>query len=157
MLKGKLFSVYLLSSIVLKASIHLSISWPPFFFLHDLNIQLTLPELIVYLHKTTVNIKTRCVGTTRMSPPWILRRFANISPFFNSLSNRIRITNEFQSWSVTYDYTVSYQKSSQYLKSKWKKGNAKRGVSPRLKIWPGDLDLWPMTLKINWVPDSLMD
>jgi hypothetical protein len=23
------------------------------------------------------------------------------------------------------------------------KGNAKRGVSPRLKIWPGDLDLWP--------------
>jgi hypothetical protein len=23
------------------------------------------------------------------------------------------------------------------------KGNAKRGVSPRLKIWPSDLDLWP--------------
>ena len=23
------------------------------------------------------------------------------------------------------------------------KGNAKRGISPRLKIWPGDLDLWP--------------
>jgi hypothetical protein len=23
------------------------------------------------------------------------------------------------------------------------KGNAKRGVSPCLKIWPGDLDLWP--------------
>ena len=23
------------------------------------------------------------------------------------------------------------------------KGNAKCGVSPRLKIWPGDLDLWP--------------
>ena len=33
------------------------------------------------------------------------------------LSNRLRITNEFQSWSVTYDYTLSYQKSSQYLKS----------------------------------------
>jgi hypothetical protein len=35
------------------------------------------------------------------------------------------------------------------------KGNAKGGISPRLKIWPGDLDLWPMTLKINTVPDSL--
>jgi hypothetical protein len=23
------------------------------------------------------------------------------------------------------------------------KGNAKRGISPRLKIWPSDLDLWP--------------
>jgi hypothetical protein len=86
-----------------------------------------------------------------------------------------------------------------------KKGNAKRGVSPRLKIrpcdldlwpwksiwfqillrskyvpslvkirwrmlilecsqgcyavkiWPGDIDLWPMTLKINRVPDSPKD
>jgi hypothetical protein len=26
-----------------------------------------------------------------------------------------------------------------------------------LKIWPGDLDLWPMTLKINRVPDSHKD
>jgi hypothetical protein len=38
----------------------------------------------------------------------------------------------------------------------WKnKGNAKRGVSPRLKIktlWP-----WPLTLKINRVPDSPKD
>jgi hypothetical protein len=31
------------------------------------------------------------------------------------------------------------------------KGNAKRGVSPRIKIWP------PVTLKINKVPDSLKD
>jgi hypothetical protein len=23
------------------------------------------------------------------------------------------------------------------------KGNVKRGISPRLKIWPGDFDLWP--------------
>jgi hypothetical protein len=38
-------------------------------------------------------MKTRCVGTTQMSPPWILRRLANVSPFFNSLSNRLRITN----------------------------------------------------------------
>jgi hypothetical protein len=48
-----------------------------------------------------------------MSLLWILRRFANVSPFFNSPSNRLRITNEFQSWSVTYDYTFSFQKSSQ--------------------------------------------
>jgi hypothetical protein len=39
----------------------------------------------------------------------------------------------------------------------YNKGNAKCGVSPRLKIWPCDLDLWPMTLKINRVPDSLKD
>ena len=28
-------------------------------------------------------------------------------------------------------------------KQEYNKGNAKRGVSPRLKIWLGDLDLWP--------------
>ena len=28
-----------------------------------------------------------------MSPPWILRRLPNVSPFFNSLINRLRITN----------------------------------------------------------------
>ena len=39
------------------------------------------------------------------------------------------------------------------------KGNAKRGVSPRLKIWPGDLDLWPrksigfqILLRTKYVP-----
>jgi hypothetical protein len=37
--------------------------------------------------------KTRCIGTTWMSPPWILMRLANCSPFFNSLSNRLTITN----------------------------------------------------------------
>jgi hypothetical protein len=36
----------------------------------------------------------------------------------------------------------------------WNKGNAKRGVSPRLTIWLCDLDIWPMTLKINRIPDS---
>jgi hypothetical protein len=39
------------------------------------------------------------------------------------------------------------------------KGNAKRGVSPRLNIWPGDLDLWPwksigfrILLRTKYVP-----
>ena len=41
------------------------------------------------------------------------------------------------------------------INRRYNKGNAKRGVSPRLKIWPGDLDLWSMTLKIDRVPDSL--
>jgi hypothetical protein len=35
-----------------------------------------------------------------MSPPWILRRLANVSPFFNSFSNRLRITN-YCLWSVS--------------------------------------------------------
>ena len=37
--------------------------------------------------------KTRCVGTTRMSPLWILWTIVNVSPCFNSLSNRPIITN----------------------------------------------------------------
>ena len=39
------------------------------------------------------------------------------------------------------------------------KGNAKRGVSPRLNIWPGDLDRWPwksigfqILLRTKYVP-----
>jgi hypothetical protein len=39
------------------------------------------------------------------------------------------------------------------------KGNAKRGISPCLKIWPGDLDLWPwksigfhILLRTKYVP-----
>jgi hypothetical protein len=39
------------------------------------------------------------------------------------------------------------------------KGNAKCGVSPRLKIWPGDLDIWPwksigfqILLRTKYVP-----
>jgi hypothetical protein len=41
----------------------------------------------------------------------------------------------------------------------FKKGNAKGGVSPRLKIWPSDLDLWPwksigfqILLRTKYVP-----
>jgi hypothetical protein len=37
------------------------------------------------------------------------------------------------------------------------KGNAKRSVSPHLKIGPGDLDLCPMILKIKRVSDALKD
>jgi hypothetical protein len=51
----------------------------------------------------------------------------------------------------------TFYKHSFHNSSKYNKGNAKRGVSPRLKNWPSDLDLWPMTLKINKVPDSLKD
>jgi hypothetical protein len=36
---------------------------------------------------------TKYWPNTRMYPSWILRRLANISTFFNSLSNRLRITN----------------------------------------------------------------
>ena len=45
------------------------------------------------------------------------------------------------------------------LKTKINEGNTKRGVSPRLKIWPDDLDLWPwksigfqIFLKTKYVP-----
>jgi hypothetical protein len=59
---------------------------------------LYLSQSVCWVHdisliKMTPQEKTRCVGTTRMFPPWILRRLANVSSFFNSLSNRLRITN----------------------------------------------------------------
>jgi hypothetical protein len=48
------------------------------------------------------------------------------------------------------------------LARKENKGNAKRGVSPRLKIWPGDLDLRPwksigfqILLRTKYVPSLL--
>ena len=33
--------------------------------------------------------------------------------------------------------------STNIQKTNFNKGNAKHGISPCLKIWPGDLDLWP--------------
>jgi hypothetical protein len=83
----------------------------------DNRILLKCPSYLTTFILYDCRDKARYVGTTQKSPPWKLRRLANVSPFFNSLSNRLRITNEFQSWSVTYDYTLSYQISSQYLKS----------------------------------------
>ena len=56
-----------------------------------------------------------------MSPPWILRRLANVSPFFNSLSNRLRITNYCLRSVSSSLLNFTYQKSSQYLKSEWNK------------------------------------
>ena len=45
------------------------------------------------------------------------------------------------------------------LRKSRNKGNAKHGVSPCLKIWPGDLDLWPrksigfqILLRTKYVP-----
>jgi hypothetical protein len=38
---------------------------------------------------------------------------------------------------------LNHRISEIIIKTTFIKGNAKRGVSPRLKIWPGDLDLWP--------------
>jgi hypothetical protein len=35
----------------------------------------------------------------------------------NQVEVEVQWKNEFQIWSVTYDYTLSYQKWSQYLKS----------------------------------------
>jgi hypothetical protein len=51
------------------------------------NVKLILVEWFL------ANLQPLGFGMTRMSPPWILRRLANVSPFFNSLSNRLRITN----------------------------------------------------------------
>jgi hypothetical protein len=46
-----------------------------------------------------------------------------------------------------------------YFNNNINKGNAKHGISPCLKIWPGDLDLWPwkstgfqILLRTKYVP-----
>jgi hypothetical protein len=46
-----------------------------------------------------------------------------------------------RSWSQIF--TVEKENKNNNNKNKNNKGNAKRGVSPRLKIKPGDLDLLP--------------
>ena len=56
-------------------------------------------------------------------------------------------------------HTLSQNTKFICMRLVWNKGNAKRGVSPRLKIWPGDLDLWPwksigfqILLRTKYVP-----
>jgi len=51
------------------------------------------------------------------------------------------------------------QQKRKPLKQNWNITRAMQSVAYplRLKIWPGDLDLWPMTLKINRIPDSFKD
>ena len=55
--------------------------------------------------------------------------------------------------------TSSIQMAKIWFRNKMNKGNAKRGISPRLKIWPSDLDLWPwksigfqILLRTKYVP-----
>jgi hypothetical protein len=63
-------------------------------------------------------------------------------------------------------YQIYYMMLHMRCNVNYNKGNTKRGVSPRLKIWPGDLDLWlcksvgfqillrtkyvPSLVKIHW-------
>ena len=54
-------------------------------------------------------------------------------------------------------YEQLYIRETPEINGKKKKDNAKRGVSPRLTIWPGYLDLWSITLKITRVLDFLKD
>jgi hypothetical protein len=44
-------------------------------------------DFLFYFVKLDVSERHKC------HLPWILRRLANVSPFFNSLINRLRITN----------------------------------------------------------------
>ena len=54
-------------------------------------------------------------------------------------------------YAMSLDISVSAKKIQQ------NKGNAKHGISPRLKKIPGDLTLWPMTLNIIRNPDFFKD
>ena len=88
-------------------------------------LRFQVAQVTFWLPWETANLNpwTRCVGTTQMSPLWILRRLANVSPFFNSLSNRLRITNYcLRSVSSTkLNLYLTFQKSNQISKStvKW--------------------------------------
>jgi hypothetical protein len=61
-----------------------------------------------------------------MSPPWILRRLANVSPFLNSLSNRLRITNLIGKSSLCTHIPKTKSTSQIKVKKKWW----------QLNIWP---------------------
>ena len=77
-----------------------------------------------------------------------------ISPHLNQLFGNVANSASPSILEQQVDLATTNNNST---KVKINKGNAKRGVSPYLTIWPCDLDLWPMTLKINRVPDSLTD
>ena len=48
-----------------------------------------------------------------------------------------------QDWKSRMDSPETQPTLGTRYKMKTNKGNAKCGISPRLKIWHGDLDLWP--------------
>ena len=59
--------------------------------------------------------------------------------------------------------SIGFQTPKDYVCTKFGQ-NSLKDVDSRVfttmlqvKIWPGDIDLWPMTLKINRVPDSHKD
>jgi hypothetical protein len=74
------------------------------------------------------NVKWRSLTcTTYLRNTWTLKdRFQTFIPTIMSKSHNIK---------------YKYINTGGHLKVN--KGNAKRSVSPRLNIWPGDLDLWP--------------
>ena len=67
-----------------------------------------------------------------------------ISPHLNQLFENVA---NWASPSILEQQVDLATTNNNSTKVKINKGNAKRGVS--LTIWPCDLDLWPMTLKIN--------
>ena len=76
--------------------------------------------------------------------------------------------NNYFGWSLATSSTTSLITVLIVYRAKYNlnKGNAKRGISPHLKIWPGDIDLWswksigfqtllrakyvPSLVKIHW-------
>ena len=60
---------------------------------------------------------------------------------------RLTSKSNYQTTMATTEIIFVYRCFYHYIVScvNWKrnKGNAKHGISPCLKIWPGDLDLWP--------------
>jgi hypothetical protein len=68
--------------------------------------------IYIYLNK----IQHQKKEMTRMSPPWILRRLANVSPFFSSLSNKLRITNYcLRIWILIWIFCFRFERRSTYI------------------------------------------
>ena len=77
----------------------------------------------------------------------------------NKFSENIKWCKRF--WIFFSQISMRQQNASQEKKSStnMNKGNAKRGVFPRIEIWPSDLDLWPwksigfqILLRTKYVP-----
>ena len=98
------------------------------------------------------NVKWRSLTcTTYLRNTWTLKdRFQTFIPTIMSKSHNIKykyintgghLKVNKQCMSKSHNVKYKYINTGGHLKVN--KGNAKRSVSPRLNIWPGDLDLWP--------------
>jgi hypothetical protein len=109
----------------------MAVSWP------KILIELIF-GMIVYNNKLQINFKIhsswRIFGQLIAVGLWNLAKYLVVTTFFIPSPTKLRRD-------IVMLPSVLLPKIKSISQIIVNKGNAKRGVSPRLKIWPGDLDL----------------